>query len=83
MRVCVEGVLDLTRPDFLACDVDHVLLPVRDIEPAILVYYRDVACEELAVVEGFLGLLRLVPIASEDHRFPGRKLAGLPDWDLF
>ena len=72
VRMLVEDVLDLARPDLVARRVDLVLLAVDDVEPAVGVHEADVARAEHARAAP-------VPVAGDDLWAGGddlRDLAG-------
>jgi hypothetical protein len=74
-----EDVLDLARPDLVARDVDHVLDPVDQVEPALAVAHADVAGVQPAVLDRRRGLLGSVPVTGTDAGPAGEDLADLAD----
>jgi hypothetical protein len=78
----VQHVLDLTWPDLVAADVDLVLLPVDDVEPARLVHVADVAGVQRATRQRRLRLGRLVPVPRDHLRAAGHQLADLARWQI-
>src|SRR5664280_2397279 len=54
-RMGVEDVLDFPRPHLEAGRVDHVLLPVDDVEPAVGVHEADVTGEQPTAGDGGVG----------------------------
>src|SRR5229473_1856597 len=67
-RMAGQDILDLTWVDVEAARDDHVLLAVNDIETALSIGTRDVAGVQPTTRERRLGLLRLMPVVTHDHR---------------
>lgn len=78
----VEHVLDLPRPDLEAGGVDHVLLAVDDVEPAVGVHESDVAGAQFATGEGLGGLRGQTPVARYHLGPADGYLAGLAEGHL-
>ena len=58
------NVLDFLGGDVLSSPSDHVLLTVYEVEIAILVHPTQVSGVEPTVLQGFLGALRVAPVAG-------------------
>jgi len=77
-----QHVLDLARKDVEPAGDDHVLLAVEDEHVAALVRARDIAGMQPAVLQGFRGLLRPLPVSGHHMRRAHADLAGLSGFDF-
>ena len=75
VRVRHQHLLDLARVHVVAAADDHVLGPVDDVVPAVLVPAGEVAGAEPAVVDGLVGGLGPVVVALHDVVALDRDLA--------
>ena len=66
----VEHIFDLTRPHLESGRVDHVLLPVDDEQPPVLIHEPDISGVQLAIRDLLGRGLRIVEVAG-DHLRPG------------
>src|SRR5690606_2835343 len=76
--VCVEGVFDLTRPDFETGCVDQVLESVDEIDPTVLILYCDIARAQPTFGKGSGGRLGVLPVPRHDLWGGELKLSFLP-----
>src|SRR5690606_3273082 len=81
-RMAVEDVFDFPGPDLVPGSVDHVLLAVHDVEPALRVHEADVPGVQSTVANAGFGLLRVVPVLRDDHGALDDDLPGFADGEV-
>ena len=74
-----QGLLDLARIDICAAGDDHVLGSVFEGQKARFIETAHIACMQPAATQGFLGRLRVFPVAEHDHITAHHYLADFPD----
>src|SRR4029077_11984989 len=80
--VVVQRLLDLPRVDVVAAADDQVLLPVHDVEVAVLVHPGQVTGVEPAVADRLGGRLGAMPVTLHHVRPADDDLAHLTQRDL-